>query len=99
MILEELSIERDLFHGSPIVTSAIMFSITASCLAKPVTYFVAMRATNNHVEYRSAKHHEVYFNIVLQESVTASFVMQHDIGSKSNPPFRLEFLILDYCKR
>ena len=51
-----------------------MFSITASCLAKPVTNFVAMRATNCLVEYQSAKHHEVYFNIVLQESVTAPFV-------------------------
>ena len=75
-----------------------MFSLTARWLAKPVTHFVATRATNYHVEYWSAKHHEVYFNIVLQEPITAPFVMQQDIRSESNPPCLLEFLILDYCK-
>ena len=98
MNLEGLSIERDLFHGKSYRDLAVLFSITGSWLAKPAINFVATRATNYRVENWSAKHHEVNFNKVLQEPITAPFVTQQDIRGKSNPPCLLEFLSLDYCK-
>ena len=62
--------------------------IVTNVVFASISHTMSQLGIHSFYEYWSAKHYEVYFNIVLREPATAPFVMQQDIVvNRAHPAF------------